>query len=176
MERVSREAIIELMTALEVELTRQGIECELVLMGGAAMVLRHGARETTKDIDAVVVPETRKQEVLEAAARVASDHGLPDDWLNDAAKGYLQGLDVSDPIWQRGSLVVRVVSDEQLLAMKLCAWRDDLDISDARLLLNLLSGSREEVFSRIRPFLVPGRELRAQYAFDDLWEADRGCA
>jgi hypothetical protein len=57
--------------------------------------------------------------------------------------------------------------------MKLCAWRDDLDINDARLLLSLFAGSREEVFSRIRPFLVPGRELRAQYAFDDLWEAHR---
>ena len=61
----------------------------------------------------------------------------------------------------------------QLLAMKLCAWRDDVDIGDATHLLNELARgqNREEIWQSLMPHLVPGLELKAQYAFDDLWES-----
>ena len=57
--------------------------------------------------------------------------------------------------------------------MKLYAWRDDVDIADATRLLETLTGpgNRAEVWKHIEPFLMPGRELKAQYAFDDLWES-----
>ena len=58
--------------------------------------------------------------------------------------------------------------------MKLSAWRDDVDISDARLLLPEVQGTREEVWSTVEPFLVPGRELKARFAFEDLWESVHG--
>jgi hypothetical protein len=74
------------------------------------------------------------------------------------------------------SLVVRSAAPQQLLAMKLSAWRDDVDIADARLLLSKLEGSRDGVWSWIEPFLVPGRELKARYAFEDLWELEHGSA
>jgi hypothetical protein len=62
--------------------------------------------------------------------------------------------------------------------MKLCAWRDDVDIADAsRLLTDLAPGSnRVDVWQRVTPYLVPGRELKAQYAFEDLWESVYGDA
>ena len=62
---------------------------------------------------------------------------------------------------------------EQLLAMKLCAWRDDVDISDATHLLKelALAHKREGIWQKLIPHLVPGHELKAQYAFDDLWES-----
>ena len=60
------------------------------------------------------------------------------------------------------TLRVRTLSVTQLLAMKLSAWRDDLDVEDARRL--------------VEPHLVPGREMKAQYAFDDLWESEHGPA
>jgi hypothetical protein len=84
------------------------------------MVLLYGARESTRDVDAVVAG----RETLLAARRAAVHVGLPEDWLNDAAKGYLHGLAVGPTV----------------------------------------------------PHLVPGRELKATYAFDDLWEAERGSA
>lgn len=65
---------------------------------------------------------------------------------------------------------VRSPATAQLLAMKLSAWRDDLDIADAKRLLDELVGSREEIWQAVEPFLVPGDELKAQYAFEDLWE------
>ncbi len=173
MEKLSYEAIERAFRALDDELTRREISCDVVVVGGAALVLRHRAREATKDVDAVVLPESIKSDVLSAAATVAGAASLPADWLNDGAKGFLHGLDETTPVWTGTSLRVRAASDAQLLAMKLCAWRDDLDIEDARLLLSKLVGSREDVLAAVRPYFVPGRELRAQYAFDDLWESDR---
>ena len=57
--------------------------------------------------------------------------------------------------------------------MKLSAWRDDLDIADARRLLQELAGAdgREAIWKTVEPFLAPGDELSAQYAFQDLWES-----
>ena len=61
--------------------------------------------------------------------------------------------------------------------MKLSAWRDDVDISDARLLLAKLAPvGRQAVWEQVEPFLLPGRELKAQLAFDDLWELDHGAS
>lgn len=64
----------------------------------------------------------------------------------------------------------------QLLAMKLSAWRDDVDIADARRLSEELGPAHEQeaVWAMVQPFLVPGDELKAQYAFSDLWESVYG--
>lgn len=48
--------------------------------------------------------------------------------------------------------------------------------SDARLLLTRLPDDREVSWKLVEPYLVPGRELKAKYAFDDLWEASHGRA
>jgi hypothetical protein len=61
-------------------------------------------------------------------------------------------------------------SVEQLLAMKLCALRDDVDIADARRLLDELPGDRQEIWSLIEPHLQRGGELTARYSLEDLWE------
>lgn len=134
------------------------------------MVLVHGRQRSTRDVDVVAIaPELRA-----AARRVALDANLPEDWLNDGAKGFLRGLAVGETILETPSLIVRALAPIQLLAMKLCAWRDDVDIEDARSLLGLLKGAREDVWRGIQPHLAPGRELKARYAFEDLWESARG--
>lgn len=51
-----------------------------------------------------------------------------DDWFNDAAKGYVHGLALGERLLVTPSLVVHTLAPEQLLAMKLSAWRDDVDI------------------------------------------------
>jgi hypothetical protein len=40
--------------------------------------------------------------------------------------------------------------------------------------LEALAEALPAVWKLVEPYLVPGRQLKAQYAFDDLWEADRG--
>jgi hypothetical protein len=175
-ERLTKDAIRRALGALAAALPSGEAPQELWIVGGAALVLLYDARETTKDVDAFTLDAAGSAEMREAAASVAAQLGLPEDWLNDGAKGYLHGLAPGELVVSAPSLLVRSVAVQQLLAMKLSAWRDDLDVSDARLLLSNLSGDRASVWSQVEPYLVPGRQLKAQYAFDDLWEADRGPA
>ncbi|HYN19323.1 MAG TPA: DUF6036 family nucleotidyltransferase [Thermoanaerobaculia bacterium] len=172
---LSRAMILRALEALARELEAMEVpKEEIVLAGGAALVLMYNARDSTRDVDVCSVRSADFAAIRTAARRVAASQELPEDWLNDGAKGYLKGLLPGDVLFDRPALLVRAVGLQQLLAMKLSAWRDDVDISDARLLLPKISGSREEVWSAIEPFLVPGRELKARYAFEDLWESVHG--
>jgi hypothetical protein len=170
---ISRREILAAFSALARELT-SGSQAEIVVGGGAALVLLYNAREATKDVDALRISTLDSAAVHAAARQVAASLDLPGDWLNDGAKGYLHGLATGEVLFESPSLVIRSVAPQQLLAMKLSAWRDDVDIGDAALLLSKLKGQRTEVWSLVEPFLVPGRELKARYAFEDLWEMQHG--
>ncbi len=110
------------------------------------MVLLYDARESTKDVDAVALGLSDRSGLEQAAARVAGRLGLPSNWLNDGAKGYLNGIDPGENVFSDPFLHVRSAATHQLVAMKLCAWRDDVDISDARLLLSKLDGDKKQVW------------------------------
>ena len=146
----------------------------LVLAGGAALVVLYEARDSTKDIDAFLIDSTSGDVLRRAASQVAVDLGLPDDWLNDGVKGYVHGLALGDIVLEGPKIHVQALAPTQLLAMKLSAWRDDVDVADARLLLSKLSNDRDQVWHAIESHLVPGRELKAKYAFDDVWKAGHG--
>lgn len=173
MKLLSRREILAALNALAEELKAES-PVEVIIGGGAALVLLYGAREATKDVDALRISALDPIQVRTAAHRIAARLDLPEDWLNDGAKGYLHGLMPGEILFESPSLVVRSVAPQQLLAMKLSAWRDDVDIGDARLLLSKLAGSRDGIWSLLEPFLVPGRELKARYAFEDLWELEHG--
>ncbi len=76
-------------TGIEAALSRmgelaheRGISLELLVVGGAAMVLGYNARASTHDIDAVILEPTQASEVRLMAADVAAELGWPDDWFN----------------------------------------------------------------------------------------------
>ena len=79
-----------LLLELSEDLERRGIRGEVFLVGGAAITLAYDVRRATRDVDGVFEP---KDAVLTAARTVADRHDLPDDWLNDAVKGFLHGDD-----------------------------------------------------------------------------------
>ena len=87
-----------------------------------------------------------------------------------AAKGFVVGLSLGPTLFTAPGIQVIRPGTEQLLAMKLSAWRDDVDISDATRLMQDLAGEQEEVWTRVEPFLQPGTQLKAKFAFLDLWE------
>ncbi len=62
--------------------------------------------------------------------------------------------------------------------MKLSAWRDDVDIADAQRLLEEMrpEAGLDAIWEKVQPYLVPGSELKAQYALQDLWETMYGNA
>jgi hypothetical protein len=159
--------------ALARELARRTERAEIVIAGGAALVLLFNARQTTKDVDAYFI-EPEAARVRDAAAHVAGELELPEDWLNDGAKGYFVGISNGETLYDSPSLVVRAVSTAQLLAMKLAAWRDAIDRADAGLLLSRMKGSAAEIWAMLEAFVPPGEIDKASYAFDDLWDSVYG--
>lgn len=154
----------------------QGQKIDLVVVGGALMVLAFDARPSTRDVDVAILNPDAAGDVRALAATVAGDFDWPDDWLNDGVKGYLVGISPGPVVFAAPGIEVRRPSVAQLLAMKLSAWRDDVDIADARRLLREMPGSmtHEEIWQALSPFLVPGSELKAEYALADLWEDTHG--
>jgi hypothetical protein len=125
--------ILEALQALGDELTRLGVRGQIFIVGGAAMALAYSTRRVTRDIDAVFEP---KSAIYDAAATVADNLGLPKDWLNDAAKGYMPGNDESPrPIADIRGIEVTTASPRYLLAMKLMAMRFGEDDEDIEVLL-----------------------------------------
>lgn len=152
---------------------QRGFSIRLMLVGGAAMVLGFDARQSTRDVDAIILSPEEARLVRNLARQVAEEYEWPEDWLNDGAKGYMVGLTQGPSLFRSPGIEVAAPSLPQLLAMKLCAWRDDIDIADARRLLQEIGPGQKsaDVWEKIEPFLVPGDELTAQYAFMDLWES-----
>lgn len=150
----------------------QGKTIELLVVGGVALMLGgHQGRLSTHDVDVVILAPSPARWVRQLAYQVAEDKQLNEDWMNDAAKGFLVGQSEPLILWKAPGIVLMSPPTEQLLAMKLSAWRDDQDINDAHYLLrrlvteNQASLSQEEIWSRIEHHLLPGRELKARYAF-----------
>lgn len=135
---MDRDQITACLRDLSAALAKRAVVGEIVLYGGAAMVLAHQARLSTKYVDAVFVP---KRLVYEAAAEVAREHGAPDGWLNDAVKGFVSSRNDTRPLLDFPNLKVYVASPEYLLAMKCISMRlgrDDTDLNDIRFLMKRL--------------------------------------
>jgi hypothetical protein len=130
----TRARILNALEALGEELTREGVRGQIFIVGGAAMALAYSTRRVTKDIDAVFEP---KSSIYAAAAKVAEDLGLPEDWLNDAVKGFMpSGADEHpQPIPDIRGIEVTAASPRYLLAMKLMAMRFGEDDEDIEILL-----------------------------------------
>lgn len=104
----------------------------LGLVGGAVMTLVYESRKSTEDVDAWMDdPDLLNQ----LSASIATELGLPQHWLNDAAKEFLP----SDPNrferWREFShLTIMVARPDVMLVMKLHAARLK-DLPDIRVLL-----------------------------------------
>lgn len=152
----TRARILTALQALGDELTREGVRGQLFIVGGAAIALAYSTRRVTKDIDAVFEP---KSSIYRAAAKVAEDLGLPEDWLNDAVKSYLPGADEhARPLPEIRGIEITTASPRYLLAMKLLAMRFGEDDEDIELLLRECDlHSAEDALALLRQ-MYPARE------------------
>lgn len=108
------------------------------------------------------------------ATIVARELRLPSDWLNDGAKGFMQGISYGPLLIDTPGIKVYQISPEQLLAMKRSAWRGEQDAADATVVLHALAsqyGEKIAVWNAIRLYAT---HIKAQYAFDELWEDTHG--
>lgn len=132
---LTREEAEAALQELVEELERLGHKSDIYIVGGAALMLGFGARDATRDIDAVLTPRT---EILPLVAQIARRRNLTDDWLNSAAAMYVPPWpDDPNPrlIISTGRVQVSIASAEMLLAMKIHASRGRQDIDDLRFLL-----------------------------------------
>jgi hypothetical protein len=158
----TRVRIVSALQALGDELTSQGVRGQIFVVDGAAMALAYSTRRVTKDIDAVFEP---KATIYTAAARVAEDLGLPEDWLNDAVKGYMPGEDEhARPVPDISGIEITTASAQYLLAMKLMAMRFGEDDEDIEILLGECelhsADDALELLERIYPFQEPPPKTR----------------
>ena len=139
---LAKREIERLFELLDRELARAHQTGEVYLVGGAVMCLVYDARASTKDVDALFKPAS----IIRAAARrVALEAQIPEDWLNDAVKGYLSERGDFRSYVDHANLRVMVAAPEYLLAMKCLAMRigaEFHDEADIRFLLRLLDITR----------------------------------
>ena len=139
MVKLTAQDIRRLFELLDCELGNVETEGELYLVGGAVMCLALDARYATRDVDALFKPT---KIIRQAAARVAAEANVPEDWLNDAVKGYLSPRGDFDPFLELPHLRVFVARPPYLLAMKCAAMRlgeEFHDVDDVRYLLRYLN-------------------------------------
>ena len=140
--------IRELFAALDQELAKRSVVGEVGLLGGAVMCLVFQARESTRDVDAVFAPT---REIRDAARSVARTYGVPDDWLNDAVKGFVVSSPPRIQVLDLPNLRVWAPTAEYMLAMKCVSARFDThDAGDVAFLIRHLGlVAPEQVFERI---------------------------
>ncbi len=123
------ERVRELLHELGRRLDDAGLAGRMFVVGGATMALAYDRDRLTEDIDAVFEPKRR---IYEEAARMADDHHLPPDWLNDAVRGFLPGPDrgMGNRSFETPGLAVEIASPHHLFAMKAAAARSERDHDD----------------------------------------------
>lgn len=110
-----------------------GYEIELIVVGGASIILNYDFRQSTVDIDAY---NDKLSSIKESVNEIRDKYDLPNDWLNS---DFQYTSSFSDKLRQYAkyyrtygnTLVVYTVNEEYLLCMKLVAFRPDRhDIDD----------------------------------------------
>lgn len=165
---LDRATIVAALSGLDREMGLLGARAELHLVGGAVMCLVHNARPATKDIDAWFQPTAV---VRSAAARVAAELGLPADWLNDGAKGFIPVAAQFEAWGDFANLMIATADARTLLAMKVAAARTESDADDIKFLaahLGLLRSS-EVLDLAMAYFPVEQLPIRAQLLVEELF-------
>jgi hypothetical protein len=138
MNELNIDKVSALLAELGERLAGRGIEGEIYVVGGAAMMLAYNRDRITQAIDAIGVP----QDEIDAEVRaMAADHrDLDRDWLNAKVLPMLpRGVDgESLQVLGAPGLTVNVASPHWLLAMKARAARDERDLEDIWVLCQIL--------------------------------------
>jgi hypothetical protein len=153
---------------------------DIVLIGGAAMVLHFGASRATRDID-VLVLRGDLSELRKAVQAVAHAHDLPEDWVNDAVKGF---VDILPPDFYHRivplefalqNMRLYALGRPEQVAMKIVALREQ-DLEDLELLLPQMTEVERTVLVAIMHHVSkfrPDWAMKIQYFLEEQgWAID----
>lgn len=111
----------------------RGMPAEMILVGGASVLINYGFREASYDIDAAYETTSVMKEAINA---IGDKFGLPNGWLNDDFKrtaSFTPKLVQYSEYYRTFSnvLQIRTIRAEYLVAMKLVSGRQyKKDLSD----------------------------------------------
>jgi predicted nucleotidyltransferase len=162
------EQMRQYLTEVGVGLAARGLTGEIVLAGGAVMVMALNARGGSRDIDAVFVKEATA--IVEAAHDVARAHGLPVVWLNDHVHVFVAPDAPTVAFFDVPGLRVRMVRLDYLFYMK--AWAvDPIDQRDLVVIAKVLELNDErQAYDLVRGY-SPGELPRGvQILLESLFE------
>lgn len=124
----------DLAKQLKSKLRGNNFSYELIIVGGASILLNYSFRMSTIDIDCLDVNDALMNEVVN---EVGEKHNLPNGWINTdfiKTNSYTPKLIQYSSFYKsysNGTLVIRTIKDEYLVAMKMVAARNyQHDISD----------------------------------------------
>lgn len=130
--------VVEILTELGIQLDARGLEGEIYIVGGTAMMLGYTRNTLTNDIDGLFTP---RDEIEVIADQMRSQFPrLTKGWLNNKVVPLLPRVKDSGA-WQAlkiPGLTVSVASPEHMLAMKARAGRSLRDLEDVAILVELL--------------------------------------
>jgi hypothetical protein len=170
---MDREELFTFLQEFGTELEKRFDEhLEVVLIGGAFMILTQESRENTTDIDVLPLntgawsnpltpPSPEARAVLNVIKLMAKRHKLGQDWLNDATytlngglNGYVSLKKSQCTLWAEfGMLRIFVPPTEYILACKIFAGREK-DEADTFHLLQKLNITNAQQLQHILNFYI----------------------
>ena len=106
---------------------------ELILVGGASVLINYGFRNMTRDVDAFM---NAASSMKDAINRVADRYQLPNGWINadfSKTESFSEKIIEYSKYYKTFAnvLTIRTIADEYLIAMKLKSFRQyKYDVSD----------------------------------------------
>lgn len=146
---------------------KDGMAVDIGIFGGSAIALKWEFRNSTRDVDIVISGDHGY--LRGVASTVAKETGLPDDWMNDAVKGFVSDHGEMDGYAEfvnsehRG-LRVFVPTAKYLLAMKCMAMRIDdpegHDVTDIKNLIGIAEISSGDELCELVESFYPKRMIQ----------------
>lgn len=129
MRELSKNDVEKYLSCVNEKLSQRQKHGEIVIAGGASLMMVYNARNSTHDIDALFKPSKEFREII---SEIAYENNLNEDWLNDGVKGFFTDKLGIDLYKEYSNLSVYSINAEGLLALKLTSARvDTKDMQDS---------------------------------------------